>query len=167
MRYSYTYTGSNIRRKYLYQNHIEENIVLQNEHFAYWGRNKKTPFRRRHFQVHFLEWFFLIPIKISPKFVPDGPINNIPALVQIMAWRRPGAKPLSEPMMVTFPTHICVTRPQWVKAVLADTPEITIPIYEWQTHGAGWNLHHDWLVNFYSKFWQLVGRFSWLQNTQV
>ena len=28
-----------------------------------------------------------------------GPINNIPALVQIMAWCRPGDKPLSEPMM--------------------------------------------------------------------
>ena len=27
-------------------------------------------------------------------------INNIPALVQIMAWRRPGDKPLSEPMTV-------------------------------------------------------------------
>ena len=39
----------------------------------------------------------------------------MPALVQIMAWRRPGDKPLSEPMMVSLPTHICVTRPQWVK----------------------------------------------------
>ena len=28
-----------------------------------------------------------------------------------MAWRRPGEKPLSEPMMVKLPTHICVTRP--------------------------------------------------------
>ena len=33
------------------------------------------------------------------KFVPHGPFNNIPALVQIMAWRRSGDKPLSEPMM--------------------------------------------------------------------
>ena len=48
------------------------------------------------------------------KFVPKGPINNIPAMVQIMAWRRPGDKPLSEPMMVSLPTHICVSRPQWV-----------------------------------------------------
>ena len=31
-----------------------------------------------------------------------------------MAWRRPGDKPLSEPMMVSLSTHICVTRPQWV-----------------------------------------------------
>ena len=46
------------------------------------------------------------------KFVPKGPINNIPELVQIMAWRRPGDKPLSEPMMVSLTTHICVTGPQ-------------------------------------------------------
>ena len=32
-----------------------------------------------------------------------------------MAWRRPGDKPLSELMMVSLLTHICVTRPQWVK----------------------------------------------------
>ena len=55
-----------------------------------------------------------ISIKFSLKFVPKGPINNIPALVPIMAWRRPGDKPLSEPMMVRLLTHICVTRPQWV-----------------------------------------------------
>ena len=36
-----------------------------------------------------------ISIKISLKFVPNGLINNIPALVQIMAWRRSGDKPLS------------------------------------------------------------------------
>ena len=56
-----------------------------------------------------------ISIKISLKFVPQGPINDIPALAQIMAGRGPGDKPLSEPMMVRIPTHICVTRPQWVK----------------------------------------------------
>ena len=32
----------------------------------------------------------LISNKISLKFVSKGPIDNIPALVQIMAWRRPG-----------------------------------------------------------------------------
>ena len=35
-----------------------------------------------------------------------------------MAWRRPGDKPLSEPMMVSLPMRICVTRPQWVKSPL-------------------------------------------------
>ena len=55
-----------------------------------------------------------ISIKFSLKFVPKVPINNIPALVQIMAWRRSGDKLLSETMMDSFLMHICVTRPQWV-----------------------------------------------------
>ena len=38
-------------------------------------------------------------MKISLKSVAQGPINNIPALVQIMAWRRSGDKQLSEQMM--------------------------------------------------------------------
>ena len=53
-----------------------------------------------------------ILIKFSLKYVRKGPIDNNPALVQIMAWRRPADKPLSEPMMVSLPTHICVTQPQ-------------------------------------------------------
>ena len=58
-----------------------------------------------------------ISMKIWLKFVHKGPINNIPALAQIMAWRRPGDKPLSEPMVVRLPTNICVTRPQWVNSL--------------------------------------------------
>ena len=53
-------------------------------------------------------------LKFSLKYVHRGPIDNNPALVQIMAWRRSGAKPLSQPIVVSLPTHICVTRPQWV-----------------------------------------------------
>ena len=66
------------------------------------------------FKRIFLNENIRIWISISLKFVPKGRINNIPALVQIMAWCRPGDKPLSEPMMVSLLTHICVTRPQWV-----------------------------------------------------
>ena len=36
-----------------------------------------------------------------------------------MAWRHSGDKPLSEPMMVSLPTHICVTQPQWVKKIVS------------------------------------------------
>ena len=71
----------------------------------------------RHFADDTLKHIFVhenvcIAIEISLKFVLKGPINNMPELVQIMAWRRPGDKPLSEPMMVILPTHKCVTRPQ-------------------------------------------------------
>ena len=64
--------------------------------------------------VHVLNENVLILIKFSLKFVPNGSVNNISALVQIMARRRPGDKPLSEPMIVCLPTYICVTRPQYV-----------------------------------------------------
>ena len=57
-----------------------------------------------------------IPLKISLKFVPRVPIDNISALIQIMTWRHAGDKPLSAPMMVSLLMHICVTRPQWVKS---------------------------------------------------
>ena len=62
------------------------------------------------FKCIFLSENVWILIKISLKFVPRGPINNIPSLV----WRRLGDKPLSETMMVKLPMHICVTRSQWV-----------------------------------------------------
>ena len=73
----------------------------------------------RHFPDDIFKCIFLnesiwISFEISLKFVPKGPINNIPALVQIMAWRRPGDKPFSETMLVCLLTNICVTRPQWV-----------------------------------------------------
>ena len=89
-----------------------------------------TPhYTSKHFQLHtlrprqngrhftgdiFLNENMWISINDSPKFVPKGLINNIPALVQIMAWRRPSDKPLSEPMVLSLLTHICVTWPQWV-----------------------------------------------------
>ena len=82
--------------------------------------NSLRPRRNRH---HFADDIFKcifenenewISPKISLKFVHNVRINNIPALVQIMAWRRPDDKPLSAPIMVSLLTHICVTRPQWI-----------------------------------------------------
>ena len=69
------------------------------------------------FKRIFLNQNIRISTKNSLKFVPTGLINNIPALVLIMAWRRPGDKPLSEPMLVKSLTHICVTQPQWVNSL--------------------------------------------------
>ena len=62
------------------------------------------------FKCIFLNENICSSLKISLKFVPKVPVNNIPAMVQITAWRRPGDKPLSEPMVVSLPTHICVVR---------------------------------------------------------
>ena len=71
------------------------------------------------FKCIFLNENVLISLKISLKFVPEVRINNIPALVQRMAWRWSGAKPLSEPMMVNFLKHICITLPQGVNPALS------------------------------------------------
>ena len=79
------------------------------------AETKWTHFADDTFKRIFINENVRISIDISLKFVPKGLINNISALVQIMAWSRPGDKPLSEPMMVNLLTHICVTPPQWFK----------------------------------------------------
>ena len=74
--------------------------------------NTLTPrYNGRHFADDILKCIFLnenawILINISLKSIHKGQINNIPALVQIMPWRRPGDKPLSEPMMYSLLTDI-------------------------------------------------------------
>ena len=60
---------------------------------------KMPPFCRWHFKCIFLNQNIWISIKISLKFVSRRSINKIPTLFQIMAWRRPGDKPLSETIM--------------------------------------------------------------------
>ena len=88
--------------------------ILPSTNLTHWGRDKMAAISQTTLSNDFFRmknvWIF---IKISMKFVPKAPINNITSLVQIMACRRPGDKPLSEPMMVSLLTHICVTRPQW------------------------------------------------------
>ena len=85
-------------------------------------RPNRRPFADDFFKCIFLNENEWILRRISLKYVPKVGINNIPALVQIMAWRRLGDKPLSEPMMVNLLTHICVTRPQWVNGNHGDMP---------------------------------------------
>ena len=43
-----------------------------------------------------------VPIQVSLKYVPRSPIDNEAALIQVMARRRIGDKPLSEPMLTQF-----------------------------------------------------------------
>ena len=78
-----------------------------------WNTRLRTLRQRQdggHFPDDIFKGIFLIDdiwiaINISLKFVPKGQIDNIPALVQIMAWRRPGDKPLSDPMMIFLLSH--------------------------------------------------------------
>ena len=74
---------------------------------TYWGRDRVDAGSQTTFSST-VPWRKMSTIKISLKCLLKGLINNIPELVQIMAWCRPGDKPLSEPMIVSSPTHICV-----------------------------------------------------------
>ena len=83
-----------------------------------WVNTLRPRRSRRHFADDIFKCILLnenvsISIKISLKCIPKGPINNIPAMLQIMTWR----KPLSETMMIISLTHICVTRHQWVNTL--------------------------------------------------
>ena len=82
------------------------------------GRDKMAAIFQTTFSNAF-SWMkmFKLRLRFHWSLFQKGPMNNIPALVQIMAWRRPGDKPLSEAMMVSILTHICVSRLQWVKYV--------------------------------------------------
>ena len=73
---------------------------------ALWPRQNGRHFADDLFKCIFLNENEWISLKISLKFVRKVWINNIPTLVQIMAWRQPGDKPLSEPMMVSLLTSM-------------------------------------------------------------
>ena len=77
---------------------------------THWGRDKMAAFSQTTLSNEF-SWIKILEFRLK---IPKVLINNIPALVLILAWRRPGDKPLSEPMLVRSLTHICVIRPQWV-----------------------------------------------------
>ena len=78
---------------------------------------KWLPFHRRHVQMLFLNENIWISNKISLKYVPSGPIDNMLELVHIMAWRCPVDRPSSEPMLTKFTdAYIAALRGRWVNS---------------------------------------------------
>ena len=103
------------------------------------------------FKCIFLNENVWIAIRISLTFVSEGPINNIPALVQIMAWRWPGDKPLSGPMMVKLPTHT-------VKPLTSSHPKCCVKVASQK----GWPLMrggHCAIIGTHVLV--CVGRYAW------
>ena len=81
-------------------------------YLTHWGQDKivtilQTTFSNAFSRTKMKEFRFRFQWSLFDK--------NIPSLVQIMTWRRPGDKALSEPMMCKLLKPICVTQPQWVK----------------------------------------------------
>ena len=91
-------------------------LLLASRSLTHWGRDKMAAISQTTFSNAF-SWMkiYQFRLRFHWKFFPREEIY-IPALVQIMAWRRRGDKPLSEPVMVSLLTHICATRPQWVNS---------------------------------------------------
>ena len=52
--------------------------------------------------MHWLYENDRIQIRISQKLVLKSPIDNKPALVQVIAWCQTGDKPFPEPLMTKF-----------------------------------------------------------------
>ena len=87
-----------------------------------WPRQNDHAFVEDILKYIFSNWNVWISITISLEFLPKVPTVNKPVLVQIMAWRRPGDKPLSEPMMAQcLLMHIFITWHQWVNNTIYQT----------------------------------------------
>ena len=117
----------------------------------------------RHFPDDIFKCIFLnenvqISIKISMTFAPKGPTNNTPALVRMMTWRRRSDKPLSEPMVASLLTHICVTRPQWVNSLHNNC----IPQYR-----VSENKSDDWSVHYVTYILELLNNVRQLKLYQL
>ena len=86
-------------------------------------------------------------ILISLKFVPKGTIDNIQALVWIMAWRLIGNKPLSEPMLTRLTDIYAalggeeLSRGRWVKYMI---PNIAGPSTQHLLKHNMFTSNHQW-----------------------
>ena len=88
--------------------------INQWSELTHWVRDKTATISQTTFSNAF-SWkkIYEFRLRFHWGLFPKVRINNIPAVVQIMAWRRPDDQPLSEPMMFRLLVHICVTRLQW------------------------------------------------------
>ena len=93
--------NSHVQRTRLCKQSGERMIYINSNQrlIGYMDAETKWPPFSRHFQVNFLEWHFMNFHWNFTEVCLKGPINTIPALVQIMAWCRSCAKTLSEPIM--------------------------------------------------------------------
>ena len=117
-----------------------------------WCRQNGRRFADDVFTCLFLNENVGISLEISLTFVPEVWINNTPSLVHVMTWRRLGDKPLSEPMMVCLPTHVCVTRLQWVKGIIDRIPYRICVMSISNPYGCAITRDSSlWLLLFHSK----------------
>ena len=134
--------------------------------------NWSTPEQNDHQLAHdisrciFVNEKFCIMIKISLTFVPTSPINNNPASVWIMAWRRIGDKPLSEPMLAWFNDAYARHWGEELSEVMLTMVQL-LHTYSWYVNYPILTHYYVWFSYRYIKFsrslnnvWVGVGGFS-------
>ena len=77
---------------------------------------------------------------VSLTFGLNGPNDNSPTLVSMMAWRRIGDKPLSEPMPPLSLTQKCGTRGRWINSKVQVN---MVSSQEWYTASQSANWHQN------------------------
>ena len=121
-----------------------------------------TTLRQRQHGRHFADDIFkriflnenvLISINISLKFIPKGPLDNMSALVQIMAWWWKGSSHYLNQWWLNLMMHIRVTQPQWVTSL---APGLS-GIFSWLTISELWTLL--WKI--------LIKSDRWLPNSMI
>ena len=93
---------------------LVEDRNLPNMLLTHWHRDKMAAICQTFLNT--FSWMKMFELRL--KFT-KCPFNNVTALVQIMAWRLSGDKPLSEPMIIYSLMHIRVGRPQRVNNIPA------------------------------------------------
>ena len=101
---------------FTYSDYLQHHTIdSMNVQLTHWGRAKMAAVSQTTLSNAF-SWMKMLEfrLKFHWSLFLRVVFNNNSLLVQIMAWRRSGDKLLSEPMMVSLLTHVCVTWPQWV-----------------------------------------------------
>ena len=101
-----------IHKRYQLWNHTYSRTPPFN--LRHWGRDKMADISKTT-SLSAFPWMKMSKNASDFTEVCSRGSNNIQTLVQIMAWYRPGDKPLSAPMVVSLLTHVCVTGSQWAK----------------------------------------------------
>ena len=83
---------------------VSTSFLCQNDADYWWLDSCLTPWQ-------YLFWWFDQESHWWTYWLND---TLVPHFKHMISWRRPGDKPLSEPVMVSWLTHIYVTRPHWV-----------------------------------------------------
>ena len=80
-------------------------------------------------------------------FLRVGLSDNKPALVQVMAWRRRGDKPLPERCWPSSLTHICGTMRRWINHLITQLITVSLSICCFY-----WCLYYQLLLLFWCYF---------------